>query len=783
MPTHTAVSPPLPSLGTVASLTDAQLTQLLRLRPDLASPPPRSLSDLAARASTAGSIIACWESLDRFAIQVIHALCLLPAADRSVAGATALFGGEVTCGEVAEAVERLRSRALVTVQPGPLHVHQGLLRLHPHPAGMGRPFAVLTGELATAHIAGIAATLGLSAGASQRNAHALPQRGSALKLIADYLATPSCMLQLMHEAPEEAQLVLYRLATAGDPVLTEVHGYSRTAYPWLVWLADRGLLVAPHDWAAFEVPREVCLALRNGRVFARASATAPAMPTVDVDDAAVQTAAAHAADRAIRFVERVVSAWGASPPRQLQSQGGGLRVQDLRRAAQMGEMEEADASRLIEIALSAELIAHEGIETVQPTVQFDAWLAASPGDRWLWLVRAWRDSQRQLSVHGLRDGRDKAVPPLMRFYPERRAAVQRSSLLAAMAAAPPGRAMAEGSDAVEHVTWTCPASWAASYRPVAETVDAIIAEATLLGVVAHRSLTRAARLAVSPDAGDAQAREAAAAMFPAAVVELSLQGDLTAVAVGTVEPAMRVALEGMADLESRGAASVYRFSEASLRRALDQGRSAGEIIDFLTAHARRGVPQPLEYLIRDVAARHGRLRGGSALCYVRCDDEALVAEVAGSRRIRGRPLRRIAPTVLVSDESLPNVIARLREAGFMPVAEGANGVTLSERPVQRRLRDPRRAQSHKRTEAHAPTPHELADMVRRMRAARDIPSRVLSLYPDEGVSDITDVDCIENGDEPDAITEMAVAGELSYARPGRVTTARASTRRRGRRRR
>ena len=783
MPTHPAVSPTPPSQVTLALLTDDRVVELLRLRPDLASPPTRNFAELTARASSAHSLIACWESLDRFTLQVIEALCLLPAELRSVVGVATLLGGGVTHSEVAEAVNGLRARALVAVQPGPLHLDQAIVRMHPRPAGLGRPLAVLAGQLQAAQIARIAATLGLFAGSSPAQTHAERTRRVTLRLIAEHLSSPSHVHQLLQSAPEEARLLLHRLAREGDPLLAGVQGYQRSRLPWLAWLAERGLLVAPFDWDVFEAPREVCLALRNGRPFARVSVTAPALRTVAVDAVAVETAAAHAAERAIRFVERVVSSWGASPPRQLQSQGGGLRVNDLRRAAQVGEMDEADASRLIEIALSAELIGHHGTETVQPTKRFDAWLAAEPAERWLWLVRAWRESARHHSVHGLRDRRDKAMATLMRFYAEPRAAVQRRSLLEALAAVPPGSAMADAASAVEHVTWACPASWAASYRSAAGTIDALMSEATLLGAAAHLSLSHAGRLALGPDGDDVLAGQAAAALFPAPAKELSLQADLTAVAVGTLEPAMRIALEDIADIESRGAASVFRFSEASLRRALDRGRTAGDIMDFLAAHARHGVPQPLAYLITDVAARHGRLRGRPVLCYITSDDEALVAEVATSRRIRGQPLRRIAPTVLVSDEPLSHVIARLRDAGFMPVAEAANGVAITERVVQRRLPDPQRARSHDASPPRALPTAQLRDMVKRLRAAGGTPAKVLSLYADEDISDIMDVDFIDDDDELNAMAELALVGELSDGRPPPRTSAPVTTRRRGRRRR
>jgi len=86
-----------------------------------------------------------------------------------------------------------------------------------------------------------------------------------------------------------------------------------------------------------------------------------------------------------------------------------------------------------------------------------------------------------------------------------------------------------------------------------------------------------------------------------ATQDLVRQADLTAMVPDELPPADRAELELVANLVSTGAATVYRFSEASLRRATDAGRSAEQIAAYLAERATRGVPQPLDYLIRDRA--------------------------------------------------------------------------------------------------------------------------------------------------------------------------------------
>ena len=188
-----------------------------------------------------------------------------------------------------------------------------------------------------------------------------------------------------------------------------------------------------------------------------------------------------------------------------------------------------------------------------------------------------------------------------------------------------------------------------------------------------------------------QARASLAAHVPAVTSQFVIQADLTVVATGPLTTAVQVDLELMADLESSGAASVYRFSDQSLRRAYDAGWSAAEINAFLDAHATKGVPQPLSYLVEDVGRRHGRVRVGSAASYIRSDDPSLLAEILVTRKAAKLGLGRVAPTVLVSTAEPETVIATLRATGFLPAEEDATGALVV-----------RRREVARATEGHGP---------------------------------------------------------------------------------
>jgi hypothetical protein len=193
-----------------------------------------------------------------------------------------------------------------------------------------------------------------------------------------------------------------------------------------------------------------------------------------------------------------------------------------------------------------------------------------------------------------------------------------------------------------------------------------------------------------------------------------LQADLTAIAPGPLESEFGRELALLADVESTGGATVYRFSAASIRRALDAGYAAADIQALLAQRSHTPVPQPLQYLVDDVARRHGRLRVGAAGSYLRCDDDALLGEVLADRRAESLRLYRLAPTVAISPLAPERVAQRLRELGYAPGAESPDGGLLLRRPDARRT-NARPRLARPRAEFAPPSTAMLAMAVRAIR--------------------------------------------------------------------
>ncbi|HET7476101.1 MAG TPA: helicase-associated domain-containing protein, partial [Dermatophilaceae bacterium] len=218
------------------------------------------------------------------------------------------------------------------------------------------------------------------------------------------------------------------------------------------------------------------------------------------------------------------------------------------------------------------------------------------------------------------------------------------------------------------------------------------------------------------------------AMLPPPVEQVVLQADLTAVAPGRAEGGLARLLRLLTDIESRGAASVHRFTPASIRRGLDAGMAADDILRALRQASRTPLPQPLEYLVGDVARTHGLTRVGGVAAYLRSDDVAGLDAVLADRRLQPLRLRRIAPTVLVSPLDPSTVVQLLRRHGLAPVAEGEDGRVVL--PARQGSRTPPRPSPPARTSRL--DQQRLSELVARLRegeAARDRASAAEAAQP------------------------------------------------------
>lgn len=215
---------------------------------------------------------------------------------------------------------------------------------------------------------------------------------------------------------------------------------------------------------------------------------------------------------------------------------------------------------------------------------------------------------------------------------------------------------------------------AANFSP--QLIDATIAEAAFVGAIGGVGSSASTPLLALLSDGDVV--EATKQLVPAEVSQLIAQGDMTLLAPGPLDAATAAVVEDIADLESPGLASMWRISDASLKRALDRGHDADSLHTWFKQHIMGEVPQAITFLIDDLSRTHGAIRAGSALSYIRCADPALLAVAA-----EHADLRILAPTVAVSPLPLPRLLHELQAAGLQPTAEDDHGasITIADEPT------------------------------------------------------------------------------------------------------
>lgn len=664
------------------SRDDDTLADLLRARPDLAVPPPADSMVLATRAAIPASVARACEDLDRFTLAVLSALVVAGAdtapVSRQVVGN--LLGSRVAAGRLARGLDALRCRALAWGDDTLLAVVPATRQvLGPHPGGLGRPAADLAGIDLNAILADLA----------------------------------------------EDELGVLRALAAGSPVGTsrdaaEVLPLDRARTP-VQRLLSRGLL-RRIDASTVELPAQVGLALRAdhplGHLLGPVELDEPALPTRQHDPSVIDSTAAGAVLELLRHTEKLLAEWSADPPPMLRA--GGLGVRDMRRTARLLDVDEATAALLAEVAIAAGLITWTdegtGAPLWLPTAAADSWLAALPQRRWAMLVPGWLELPRLPGLVRTRDDKDRPLAALSDELHQPRAPVQRRRILAAIAELPAGRGIRRSEDLAELLAWRAPRQ---DGRRREEVVGWTVQEATALGVLALGAVSSAGR-ALLRDGATAAAAVLHAAL-PEPVTHVMVQADRTVVAPGPLEPELAREIGLVADVESAGGATVYRVTEGTVRRALDAGRSAADLHELFRARSVTPVPQSLSYLIDDVARRHGRLRGGAAAAFLRCDDAVLLTELLAHPVAARCGLRRIAPTVLVSPMALAALLDEVRGAGFIPVAEGSDGRVVDLRAGTRRART--RTQPTRRA-IMPPTPsaEQLAAMVAAVRTGDATPT-------------------------------------------------------------
>lgn len=452
-------------------------------------------------------------------------------------------------------------------------------------------------------------------------------------------------------------------------------------------------LLRPIDSDTVQLRREVAWELREGRLTPEPPPASAPEPAGDLRSVRiVEQSAVGAAAAVVRDLERLLDEVAARSIEVVAD--GGVSVRSWRALAQALDLDEATVALLLEIADELELVQVErpGLAVAR---LFDSWLAEPAPQRWLGIVSAWLSMARRPQRPG-----EEGHPLRHQSDP---GAARRRGQLADLIARLPVATPIDATSLAPLVDWRLP-RWTRRGEAVADFLD----EAHRLGLVAWSAVSPLAAAAVS-----GQWVADLADRFPAPVDQVIVQSDLSATAPGPLDRSTAFELGELADPAGSG---VHRFSAASLRRALAGGWDPAAVRSWLAEHSATGVPQPLEYLIDDVARRHGQVRVRSVRSVVQVDDPAIRAAVLAQPVATRLGLQPLGANLLVSDAEAAEVLAALADLDLSVVAVQTDGS-----PLQSTRPRPRRA-SGTRTRWHQPSPDPLL-VAERLTQARDLVER------------------------------------------------------------
>ncbi|MBA2640174.1 MAG: helicase-associated domain-containing protein [Nocardioidaceae bacterium] len=653
----------------ISSLDAEELAVVLGNRPDaLQGVEPRGPVELAHRLAGPHAIVLALQPAPTPVFELLEALVALGVPHR---GALVELLDDSHGTDHPEQVDRvlhwLRTRAIVWPDPStegaadtlayPVALHD----LMPAPLGLGTPARLLLEPISAANLNTMLTQLGLPRRSTKR---------ATLDAVVTALADGDRIRTLVASAPPEVAAELTRLAVEqsaddGDGYLYAGQAAWERRRQASQWAGDRALLVRAAWGGHAEMPAEVALALRGLDYRAPFHPVAPRSHRQPVDPVLVERVARGALAGFVDRCASVLDLVARTPVKALKS--GGLGARELGRITKQTGCSEPELRLVLELAGAASLLTHG--PQVAVSDDFTAWRAEEPAARFAQLLWAWWELPATPTETRDEDGKPR---PALRHAGGCPSCLEaRKGLLTAATDMAAGEST-EPRELVDTLLWA---------RPLVHLVagpgaPAVWREAEQLGVLAHGSATDLGRALALGDT--ATVRRLAVDLLPAATEAATFGSDLTAVVAGPPSAKVSATLDAAADRESRGPATVWRFSTGSVRRALDEGAEPDGLLAGLEAVATGRLPQPLRYLVADVGRRHGSIRVREAVCVLVANDEPLAAQLAADRSLRTLRLRVVERTVLLASADAATTTAGLRKAGYLPVREDDAGVRVVE---------------------------------------------------------------------------------------------------------
>lgn len=710
----------------LSSLPPHELERVVSLRSEsLAGAPVRDLDDLAERLSDPSSVAAALVTLPTPHAQVLETLVACGAGASTGRAAELMQSSgddDGPLGAVSACVADLVQAALVWPAAAedddgapstgervlavdtPLEVNPGVSALVSVPWGLGRPFESIAANQSADALKRILRAWGRAVPA---------RRADVVRDVARHLADPRNVRMLVAgAAPGHAEVLIRNVGTAtGDlarrsPAALRDHDddpfeeeplvpFDQAAYRLeqgaLGWARDHGLVYPPYGSGLstfdLEFPSEVVLALLPADVRMPFQPSPPAAATVPVTADHVVSAASGAVTESLSLTMSVLESLDRTPIAVLKA--GGIGAREIARLAKNLGSDTAGVRLALELAAALRLLEHSLGGGMGTSPRFRDWRRLEPAERAADLAIAWMAAAQVPTQDRTDDG--KARPALEPAWEPRATALR--GLLLAEARDLEGVGLIGPEAFAETAAWRLPyLAWGRFREDALATWD----ESHRLGVLGLGTLTGPGSALVeiasdqTPDRAHGRLLEALRSMLPATQATALFGSDLTVVVPGSPAPEAVDLLDTVARREARGSAATWRISPESIRRAMDEGHAADALLQRLQALSEGALPQALEYLIRDVARRHGHVGVQPGSAVVVGEDPGLLAEIAAHRSLRNLGLRQVAPTVLVAQVPQDELLHALRAAGYLPVPLDATGARTLPHPVHASVAAPTR---------------------------------------------------------------------------------------------
>ncbi len=289
-------------------------------------------------------------------------------------------------------------------------------------------------------------------------------------------------------------------------------------------------------------------------------------------------------------IEEVGDRWRRDPGAVLRSGGLTTRATD-------ALAESLDVSRF-ELTCALDAAYAAGLLSIGPTADdlgwmpteaFDEWCEASPERRWATIVHAWLNSSTISTDKPLAAEEHAFIAPWRR------------QLLTALNSV---SGACDIQKTVDIIDFRWPRR---SGKKRSATIAALWKESEVLGVLSAGVLSAMGRCAINNDDVSALTKTAKGHLVTE-IDHVHVQADHTIIAPGPITPSVGRRLREIADIESRGHATVLRITPASVRRALETEPDPQIWIDFLASVSTKELPQPVAYVIADAARSEKSVR-------------------------------------------------------------------------------------------------------------------------------------------------------------------------------